>query len=136
MSKQASRRKIPELSLFRDLRVFHKGVTDHMADPHMCILDPPVVLRIDYNDFLGKLGQLASFAPDQRDGIHPIIHRPIDRFDQVRRVAAYAKSHYNVPWFSEILQLSRINIFVAVVIAEGSDPTDVVVQGMTAKARV
>ena len=104
-----------------------------MADAHVGVFNATKMRRIDDNELVHEIGHTATFCADEANGPKAILLRPIDRFDDVGRIAAHAHREDHVGRFAVAHQLADENVFVGVIVAEGGHPTDVVVEGEAAE---
>ncbi|MDB6129095.1 MAG: hypothetical protein JWM04_202, partial [Verrucomicrobiales bacterium] len=58
---------------------------------------------------------------------------PLDSFDDIRRIAADTHDDDHIAWLAVVSELADIDFVVGVIIAKGSDPTDVIVEGKDTK---
>ena len=86
------------------------------------------MFRIDHDNLLRDLRQAPPLRTDQRNRLHAVVNRPIERLHQVWRIATDAQGHNDISRTREILQLLLEDIFVGVVVPERGDPTDIIVQ--------
>ena len=64
-------------------RLFNKGVTQHMKDMHLHILNPAVV-RFFYNkQIVGQFDTLSSSTTDEHNRCHTFFSGPLERFYDV-----------------------------------------------------
>src|ERR1700722_13468471 len=54
-------------SRFPPFRVLDESVTQHVADRHLRIFDPPIMRGVNSNNMLGRFAQSAALAAHERD---------------------------------------------------------------------
>src|SRR5665213_3899305 len=80
------------------------------------------------------IGDVATFAANQHDRLQPVRVGPLNRFDNIGRVAADGQGENQIPLLAVILQLPHENVFVRVIVSDGAYPTDIVIKRKAAKA--